>query len=163
MTKHLFRVLLATAGVTAILSLIPSRAVTYYVEPHEAEAYSVGVTNDYVIPSAEALSFVFGPDEEIPAPHELLRASVSGYTSSVDETDDTPNINAMGRTPGPGSIACPTRYAFGTRVFIAGNEYRCDDRMNPRYADGNHFDIWFASKAEAIHWGRRIVTAEVVQ
>lgn len=156
---------LATAGVAAILSMIPSKQVTY-IKPQPVYAAEVEVTKStpsYAIPPAEALAEVIGPDEIVPRPHELFVAEVSAYTSSVDETDDTPNINAMGTKPGPGSIACPSRYAFGTLVFINGNEYRCDDRMNPRYDTGYHFDIWVETKAQAFQWGRRNVTVEVVQ
>lgn len=97
-------------------------------------------------------------------PHELtFFAEVSAYTSSVDETDDTPNINAMGTRPGPGSIACPTRYAFGTKVMINGDEFSCDDRMNPRYAGGDYFDIWIETKAQAFQWGRRTVEVIVIE
>lgn len=157
--KRLFKIVIAAAGVAALLSLIPGRAVTYHAERTVAEAAEVVVT----MPPPEALAFVYGPDEEIPTQNELMRATVSGYTSSADETDDTPEINASGLKPGPGSIACPARYPFGTRVIIAGDEYACDDRMNERYAHGDHFDIWFPSKAEAMHWGRQTVTVEVVQ
>lgn len=96
-------------------------------------------------------------------PHELVRAQVSAYTSSVEETDDTPEINAMGRKPGPGSIACPTRYEFGVEVIVSGKSYFCDDRMGPRYSGGDYFDIWMSSRESAMHWGRRHVTVEVVQ
>ena len=97
-------------------------------------------------------------------PHELsFFAEVSAYTSSVDETDSTPNINAMGTKPGLGSIACPTRYAFGTKIIIGTDEFSCDDRMNPRHAGGDYFDIWIATKAEAMQWGRRTVKVTVLK
>lgn len=96
-------------------------------------------------------------------PHEFVRAEVSAYTSSVEETDDTPEINAMGTKPAHGSVACPLKYDFGTEVIINGKSYFCDDRMGPRYARGDYFDIWTSSRDEAVHWGRRHVTVEVVQ
>lgn len=96
-------------------------------------------------------------------PHELIRAQVSAYTSSPDETDATPNINAAGSKPGPGSIACPPRYKFGTKVLLNNKEYVCDDRMNQRYASGDYFDIWMYTKRDAIHWGRRTITVQVLQ
>lgn len=165
--KHLFKVVLAAVGVVAILSMIPGKEVTYKkIDIAHAAEDSVVVTRstpEYTIPPAEDLAVVYGPEDETFRPHEFLLAEVSAYTSSVDETDETPNINASGTKPGPGSIACPTRYEFGTLVFINGNEYRCDDRMNPRYDTGRHFDIWIESKDEAFAWGRRIIEVEVVQ
>ena len=96
-------------------------------------------------------------------PHEFVRAEVSAYTSSVEETDSTPEINAMGTKPTHGSIACPTRYEFGTEVIVNGKSYFCDDRMGPRFSRGDYFDIWMSSRDEAMHWGRRHMTVEVVQ
>lgn len=146
----LFNFLLNTTGPTVTYTATPKIIET--VEAHEPTPAI------YVIPPVESLAVV----SEI-VPHEIVRASVSAYTSSPDETDDTPEINARGTKPGPGSIACPTRYPFGTEVIIKDESYFCDDRMNPRYADGNYFDIWMESKAEAIHWGRRTIDAQVVQ
>lgn len=95
-------------------------------------------------------------------PHEFVRASVSAYTSSVDETDETPDVNARGYKPGPGSIACPTRYKFGTEVIINKKTYVCDDRMSPRLSGGDYFDVWMTTKEKARQWGRRTVTVEIV-
>lgn len=89
-------------------------------------------------------------------------ASVSAFTSAVAETDDTPNITASGTHVHEGTAACPIRYAFGTRIRVNGKEYICEDRMHPRYRDGNYFDLWMASRSDAIQWGRRSVTVEVL-
>lgn len=161
----LFNFLLNTTGPTVTYTATPKIIET--VEAHEPTPAI------YVIPPVESLAVVSEitslpvathPVKELQAmPHEIVRASVSAYTSSPDETDDTPEINARGTKPGPGSIACPTRYPFGTEVIIKDESYFCDDRMNPRYADGNYFDIWMESKVEAMHWGRRTIDAQVVQ
>lgn len=92
----------------------------------------------------------------------FLLAEVSAYTSSADETDDNPNENAMGNVPQDGSIACPDRFIFGTRVIISGKEYVCDDRMNIRYRKGNYFDIWHKSKKEAYEFGRQQIIIEIL-
>ncbi len=84
-----------------------------------------------------------------------VTATVTAYTSSVDETDDTPLVNAAGTEPHTGSIACPIRYPFGTVVRFEGNAYVCDDRMSSKYSD--RFDIWVETKAEAFEFGIRNV------
>lgn len=149
--KHLFRVaLIAGAYIVGLFfwSVVYASSSIVYEQPPEIQEVK---------------------DEEIiiliatSTPQEFVRAEVSAYTSSVEETDDTPEINAMGRKPGPGSIACPARYEFGTRVIVAGKNYFCDDRMSPRYSGGDYFDIWMSSRDKAVHWGRRHVTVEVVQ
>lgn len=146
--------------ILAVVSQIPQTIVYAKEEPVEVEEPEPD-PEPYVFPPPESLPFVSITAEE--PPHELMLAEVSAYTSSVDETDSTPDINAMGTNPGPGSVACPTRYKFGTKVFINGDEFVCDDRMNPRYADGNYFDIWTETKAEAMHWGRRTVEVRVIE
>lgn len=93
---------------------------------------------------------------------ETLHAEISAYTSSEDETDDTPTITANGETTGPGTIACPSRYKFGTLIEIEDRIYKCNDRMAKRYRDTNHFDIWFETKREALIFGRQKLTVSVI-
>jgi len=157
--KHLSkRITAAMAGIIFLCVLNFSSAsstVIVYEAPAKKE-----IRIEYKIPPVETLAVV---STTTPHEFEIFSAQISAYTSSADETDDTPDVNAMGRKPGPGSIACPARYVFGTKVFIRDEVYFCDDRMNGRYSGGDYFDIWMSSKAEAIHWGRRTVEVKVVQ
>ena len=89
-------------------------------------------------------------------------AIITAYTSSEDETDDRPWETASGERAERGTIACPSRLDFGTRVRIQGIEYVCNDRMNIRYRDKDHFDIWVASKNEAFAWGKREIEVEIL-
>jgi 3D (Asp-Asp-Asp) domain-containing protein len=89
-------------------------------------------------------------------------ATITAYNSKVEQTDSTPNITANGEKAGPKSIACPRRFAFGTKIEYAGKEYRCNDRMNLRYdcSFGNkcveeRWDIWMESEKEANEFGKR--------
>ena len=91
---------------------------------------------------------------------DRFRAVVTAYSSAVDETDSTPYITADGRFVHEGLIACPRRYTFNTEVRIGENVYVCGDRTALKY-DGI-FDIWKASKKEALKWGRRIVEVEIL-
>lgn len=106
-----------------------------------------------------------GASSEIAPPQEskVLIAEVSAYTSRPEETDDTPTITASGEEVYSGGIACPVRFKFGTQIEINGTVYTCNDRMNKRYADSNHFDIWMESYEDAIHWGRRHVEVAVLE
>ena len=97
-----------------------------------------------------------------PAPeYEVIIAEVSAYTSSVDETDDTPFITASGQRTRDGIIACPSRFDFGQIIEIKGKDYECQDRMNKRYRDKNNFDIWVVTKSEAFAWGRRTLEVKI--
>ena len=95
-------------------------------------------------------------------PHHVVLAEITAYTSSTDETDDTPTLMADGTNTRRGAIACPSKYSFGTRVIIGDDTYFCADRMNKRYRDSEHFDIWVESKKEAFAWGRRTLTIKIL-
>lgn len=101
--------------------------------------------------------------EEVELPRlETITAEVTAYTSSVDETDDTPFLTASGETTAPGTIACPSRFKFGTMIQIEKRIFKCNDRMHKRFRDTNHFDIWVESKAEARQWGRKTVEVSII-
>ena len=55
--------------------------------------------------------------------YETIVAEVTMYTSDPAETDDTPFITANGEEVKQGTIACPQRYKFGTKVIIRNVEY----------------------------------------
>lgn len=94
-------------------------------------------------------------NEDIKPPHTMLYATITAYTSSVDETDDDPFVTASGKIVRAGTLACPSKYGFGTVVEIQGERYTCEDRMNKRYRDTNRFDIWTETKKEAYQWGKK--------
>lgn len=105
------------------------------------------------------LGLIFGSVTHYQAPTTTpIQATVTAYTSSVEETDDNPMETASGTVPGPGTIACPSKWPFGTRVEIEGRLYTCEDRMNKRYRESEHYDVWLPSKDEALEWGRREIT-----
>lgn len=80
----------------------------------------------------------------------------SAYTASVDETDASPHIMASGKKVYTGAIACPSRYQFGEKIEVQGlGIFTCEDRMNARYRESNHFDIYIPTKAEAFEFGRQ--------
>lgn len=86
---------------------------------------------------------------------EVIMSEVTAYTSSVDETDDTPYLTASGDLVGPETVACPSRYSFGTKIQIEKRVFICKDRMNKRFRDKNYFDIWVESKEIAKEFGRK--------
>lgn len=101
--------------------------------------------------------------EEIDLPVlDTFTAEVTAYTSSEDETDDTPFLTASGETTGPGTIACPSRFKFGTLIQIEKRIFKCNDRMHKRFRDTNHFDIWLEDKKSAREWGRRTIQVSVI-
>jgi len=94
--------------------------------------------------------------------HTMVTATITAYTSSVDETDDTPFETASMTQTRRGVIACPSKYEFGTQVVIEGRQYTCEDRMNRRYRDQERFDIWVETKDEAFTWGVRELPVRIL-
>lgn len=113
---------------------------------------------DEIIPEKEKIVI---EQKVIDQVEKTVVAEISAYTSSVDETDDTPFITASGQRTRKGIIACPSKYDFGQIVEIKGKDYECQDRMNSRYRDKEVFDIWHETKAEAFQWGRRTLTVKI--
>lgn len=93
--------------------------------------------------------------------NKITDAIITGYSPSVDETDDSPFIAASNRRVFEGMIA-NNCLKFGTRVKINGKIYEVWDRMNKRYSC-KHFDIFFWTKAEALKWGRKIMEVEIIE
>jgi len=83
-----------------------------------------------------------------------LEVTLTGYSSTPDQTDDTPFIAASGKHVYDGMIAA-NFLPFGTKVQIPehfGDKiFVVDDRMNRRYSD--RVDVWFPDRNSAIKFG----------
>jgi 3D (Asp-Asp-Asp) domain-containing protein len=88
---------------------------------------------------------------------------VTAYSSTPDQTDDTPFITANGTRVRDGIIAA-NWLKFGTRVRIPemyGDKiFIVTDRMHPRFDE--RVDIWMETREEAIVFGARRLTIEVL-
>ena len=100
------------------------------------------------------------PDREVV---DRITAELTGYSSTIDQTNSEPFITASGARVRDGVVAA-NFLEFGTEIRIP--EYYDDkvfvvkDRMNRRYSqpkngtyDG-YIDIWFSSRSEANNFGR---------
>lgn len=89
--------------------------------------------------------------------------SVSAYSSTPDQTDDSPFITARGTFVRDGIIAA-NFLPFGTRVKIPdlfGNKiFVVEDRMNKRY--WHNVDVWMPERSDALKFGRKTTVIEVV-
>ncbi len=78
----------------------------------------------------------------------------TAYSSTPEETDDTPFITATGRRVRDGIIAA-NFLPFGTKVMIPEHfgekVFVVDDRMHSRKK--NWIDVWMPSKAQALKFG----------
>jgi len=97
-------------------------------------------------------------------PDKVVKAVITAYTSTPDQTDDSPFIAATGKRVYDGMIAA-NWLPFGTKIKIPslyGDKiFTVDDRMNARYGYGR-MDIWLdASKADAREFGVKRVEVEI--
>ncbi|MDP3971012.1 MAG: hypothetical protein Q8P90_04950 [bacterium] len=107
------------------------------------------------------------PEDSIVIEYETeeMSATLYAYSSTASQTNGNPFVTASGETVTDGIIA-NNCLAFGTEVMfpeIYGDKiFRVQDRMATRYGC-NSFDVWFSNTADAIQFGKKYTTAEVIQ
>jgi len=88
-------------------------------------------------------------------PYRTAEVILTAYSSSPDETDDTPHTTAFGTKVRDGIIA-NNCLPFGTEVQIpdifGDKVFVVEDRKNSRYSC-NWVDVWYPSKTEAKNFG----------
>ncbi|MFA5742808.1 MAG: hypothetical protein WCX77_02510 [Candidatus Paceibacterota bacterium] len=98
-------------------------------------------------------------------PNKQLKVVLTAYSSTVEETDDTPFITANGSTVRDGIVA-NNLLPFGTKIKIPelyGNKiFTVEDRMNARKSKYN-FDIWFPSHDSATDFGIKSTYIEIIE
>ena len=96
---------------------------------------------------------------------KTINVMVTAYSSTPDQTDDTPFITASGKYVKDGIIA-NNMLAFGTKVKIpelyGDKVFTVEDRMNKRKGD-YHVDIWMPDKLSAVNFGVKTVEIEVLE
>ncbi|MBI2443690.1 MAG: 3D domain-containing protein [Candidatus Magasanikbacteria bacterium] len=123
--------------------------------------------NELVLREAPAGKLIRTPARELTnetSPDQVVRAVITAYTSTPDQTDDSPFIAASGKQVYDGMVAA-NWLPFGTKIKIPalyGDKiFTVDDRMNPRYGRGR-LDIWLNTpRAEAKKFGVQRVAVEI--
>ena len=99
---------------------------------------------------------------EVPAKFQTRKIKLTAYSSSADETDDTPNITASGTKTRTGVVAA-NFLPIGTKVKIPSlfgeRVFTVEDRMHSRFQD--RLDIWFPTKEEAKRFGLKVSEVEI--
>jgi 3D (Asp-Asp-Asp) domain-containing protein len=94
-----------------------------------------------------------------------IKVWATAYTSDCSETDDTPTVTALGTETRDG-IAAANFLPFGTKFIIPemyGNKvFTVEDRLNARYNNQRIVDIWMPEKTEALHFGKKSLTLQLL-
>lgn len=86
---------------------------------------------------------------------------ITAYCSCKKCCGKTNGITASGtRATANHTIAAPSNFAIGTKLKINGNVYTVEDRGGA--IKGNRIDIYVNSHAEALSWGVKYLTVEVL-
>ncbi|MEK7604093.1 MAG: hypothetical protein AAB461_03200 [Patescibacteria group bacterium] len=98
-----------------------------------------------------------------PIPIREYVVTATAYSSTIDQTDDTPFITASQTYVRDGVIAA-NFLPFGTAVKIPdlyGDKiFIVEDRMNKRYLQ--RVDIWFPERQSALEFGIKQIRIEIV-
>lgn len=159
-TRHSFWQLTAIIALFPIAGLWPTMLGSTLASPTTQAASDV--------PAAQVAE---QPAQIFPLPQvaqyevkRTVRLTVTAYTSSVDETDNSPFITASGTRVRDGIIA-QNSLPFGTRVrfpdAFGDKVFVVEDRLSSR--KGTYIaDIWMPTKTDAQTWGARVLTMEIL-
>jgi len=94
----------------------------------------------------------------------VRRVTLTSYSSTPDQTDDTPFVTASNTIVRDGVIAA-NFLPFGTKVQIPelfGDKiFVVEDRMHTRFQD--RIDVWSPDRATALKIGKREVTVVIYE
>ena len=113
-----------------------------------------------------SLALAQDPETDLAAGRVVARVTCTGYSSSIGQTDSTPDMTASNKRLRSGFIALSrdllarftpgAPFRFGDRIELVGiGIFQVEDTMHPRWQ--RRADIWFPSQAAADAWGRRPV------
>ena len=160
-----------------LITLLISGALTaaflwFWLEAQPIEADSIEENDLIPENSGENLVIIqensLVPVGNLPSPDTVVRrikVIVTAYSSSPEETDESPLITASGSQVKEGIIA-NNLLSFGTKIRIPeiyGDEiFVVEDRMHWRKGY-YHIDVWFPTKEEAQEFGAKTTYIEVLE
>ncbi len=127
--------------------------------PETAEAAFTEEANALVNESP----IIIAESDMSPEVKRVVTVTVTAYSSDVEQTDSTPFITASGTYVRHGVVAA-NWLPIGTKVRIPalfGDQvFIVEDRMHSRHT--NRLDVWFPTRAEAVHFGLRRAEVEIL-
>src|SRR3989344_256314 len=118
----------------------------------------------FILPLFAIKAPSYGADVMPPEKPKVLDMWITAYSSSEDETDDTPHITAIG-TPTRDGVVATNMLPIGTLVrvpeYFGKKVFVVEDRMHPRKRWV--LDICMPSKAQAKEFGSYLTKIEVIK
>jgi len=97
-------------------------------------------------------------------PVKEITVSVTGYSSTPDQTDDSPFIVANGTAVHDGVVAA-NFLPFGTKIKISGvfgeKVFTVEDRMHRRFKQ--RIDVWFPDRQSALKFGYKTLKVQILE
>lgn len=110
-------------------------------------------------------SYVAKTSNEVKKAVKTIKVVITAYSSTEDQTDESPFITASNKTVEDGIIA-NNMLPFGTKIRIPSlygdKVFTVEDRMNRRKSD-YHIDIWFPTRQLAVNFGVKTADIEVLE
>jgi 3D (Asp-Asp-Asp) domain-containing protein len=110
-------------------------------------------------------SFVAKTSAEDKKATKTIKVIITAYSSTEDQTDNTPFITASGKQVKDGIVA-NNMLPFGTEIKIpdlyGDKVFTIQDRMNRRKSD-YHIDVWMPSRELALNFGVKTAEIEVLE
>ena len=95
-------------------------------------------------------------------PKMVRYITVTAYSSTVDQCDDSPFITANGKYVYDGLVAA-NFLKFGTEVkfpeYFGDKVFTVNDRMNKKHSD--RIDVWMPTREQAVQFGARTLKVEI--
>lgn len=165
--KRLRRYLKVVTAALILNIIVPTTAQAQTVSPSDStgNSHTVLVQNQPTEKQTSPLTTLPEPTEKPQPPiKKTLTVRASAYSSTVDQCDSDPFTTASGAKVRDGGIAM-NGMPFGTKVRIPSHYgdkvFTVTDRMNARWGN-QKIDIWMPTRHDAIQWGVRTVTLEIL-
>jgi len=121
----------------------------------------IATDNIFTVPKPKAKMI------QIPKPEitERIKMTITAYSSTPDQTDDTPFITASNTWVRKGIVA-NNFFPFGTKIripeYFGDKVFVIEDRMHWRKGN-EHVDVWFSSRQEATNFGITRAYVEILE
>jgi len=124
----------------------------------------IQASNDNNAPYLSNQTFLLGINPTF-APLATKKIVATAYSSTPDQTDDTPFITASGKVVEDGVVAS-NFLAFGTKLrlpeLFGDKIFVVEDRMHKRFSS-DYLDIWFPDRETAQNFGIKETTMEILE